>query len=52
MELALRRQALDGLHRTAVRLNGEDGTALDRLAVEQHGAGTAAGGVTADVSAR
>ena len=42
-------EALGGGHRAAVGLDGEHRAGLDRLAVEQHRAGTAGRGVAADV---
>ena len=44
-------QALDGPDLTPIGLDGEEGAGLDRAVVQQHDAGAAAGGVTADVSA-
>ena len=48
MEVADRADALDRRHLVAVGLDGEDGAGLHRLAVEEHGAGPARGGVAAD----
>src|SRR5260370_16193180 len=44
-------QAFYGRDVVAVDLDGQLGTRLDGLSIEQHGAGAAAGGVTADMSA-
>ena len=49
MQLVALRETLDRRHLAAVRLHGEHGARLDRLAVEEHGAGAARGGVAADV---
>ena len=43
--------ALDGQHLGALALHGEDGAALDRLAVDVHDAGAALAGVAADMRA-
>ena len=51
VQLAGAGQALDGRHLVAVGLDGEHRAALDRLAVEEHGAGAAVGGVAAGVGA-
>src|SRR5262245_11060429 len=51
MQLAVAREALDRRHLQPVRLYPEDGAGLDRLAVDQHGAGAAGRGVAADVGA-
>jgi hypothetical protein len=42
------REPLDGRDLSAVGLDGEDGAALDRLAVQVNRARPAVGGVTAD----
>ena len=47
--LAGAREALDGLDRVPVGLDGEHRATLHRTTVEQHGAGTAVRGVTAGV---
>ena len=49
VQLAVRLEPLDGRDLVAVGLDGEHGAGLDRAAVEQHGAGAAAGGVAPDV---
>src|SRR6266851_4152786 len=41
-------EALDGGDAASIRLNGQDGAALDRGPVHQHGAGTAVGGIAPD----
>ena len=51
MELSIGCQALDRLDAGAVGLNREHGAGLDRLAVDQHGAGATLRGVAADVGA-
>src|SRR5262245_50810117 len=51
VERASLRQALDGLDRPAVGLDGEDSAALHRATVQAHGASAAARRVTADVRA-
>jgi hypothetical protein len=52
VEVPLGADALDGGDSRAVRLDGEQGARLDRLAVDGAGAGAAVGGVTPDVGAR
>ena len=52
MELAISSERLDRLDGRSVGLHREDGAALDGSAVEQHGAGAAAGRVATDVGAR
>ena len=52
MQLAVAAHALDRGDLGAVDLRREDGAALDRLAIEMHGAGPAVGRVAADVGAR
>jgi hypothetical protein len=51
VQLAALLEPLDGHHLAPVRLHGEDGARLHRLAVEEHGAGAAVGRVAADVRA-
>src|SRR5262245_16552013 len=51
MQLAVRGQPLDGGERRAVGLRRQHRAALDRLAVDEDGAGPAARGVAADVRA-
>src|SRR5918995_323370 len=48
MEPTVLRQALDRPHLVPVGLDGEDGARLDRLAVEEDGAGAARGRVAPD----
>ena len=50
--LGVRRQALDRLDASAVRLDGQQQAAADGLAVHQHGAGPADAVLAADVGAR
>ena len=51
VQAARGREALDGLHGAAVELHGQQRARLGRLAVDQHRAGAAVGGVTTDVGA-
>src|SRR5947208_5410579 len=52
MQPAVLAQPLDGPDLLALRLYGEDGAALDRVAVDQHGTRAALARVAADVRAR
>ena len=52
MQLAITGQAFDGQDLGATSLHGQDGAGLDRQAVQEHRAGAALRGVTADVRAR
>src|SRR5207253_2994924 len=51
MQFAVGREAFDGRDLGAFRLDGKDRARLDRVTVDQHGAGTALPGVAADVRA-
>src|SRR5579859_1017987 len=52
VQLAVAREALDGGHLRAVRLDGEHRAALHGATADQHGARAALAGVAADVRAR
>src|SRR5277367_2554025 len=51
MHRAIGCEALDGHNLRALRLHGEDGAGLDRVAVDEHGACTALSGVATHVRA-
>ena len=51
MHRAIGRQTLDGHNLRTLRLHGEDGAGLDRVAVDEHGARATLPGIATDVRA-